>query len=69
MGVDFSGCDRLVSQHTLDGTEVGTSFQQVGCERMAEGVWTDIFGDAGFLCQRFNQVKNHDAGNAISSSG
>ena len=40
MGVDFSGCDRLVSQHTLDGTEVGTSFQQVGCERMAEGVWT-----------------------------
>ena len=27
MGVDFSGCDRLVSQHTLNGTEVGTSFQ------------------------------------------
>jgi len=69
MGVDFSGRNRLVSQHTLDGAEVGTSFQQVGGEGMAEGVRTDIFGDAGFLCQLFNQVKNHDAGNAISPSG
>lgn len=42
MGVDFSGRNRLVSQHTLDGAEVGTSFQQVGGEGMAEGVRTDI---------------------------
>ena len=61
MGVDFSGRNRLVSQHTLDGAEVGTSFQQVGGEGMAEGVRTDVFGDAGLLRQFLDEMEYHDA--------
>ena len=32
MGINFGCCDGLVSQHTLYGTQVRASFQQVGSE-------------------------------------
>lgn len=61
MGIDFRRGNALVAQHALDGSQVGTSFQQVGGKGVAEGVWTDVFGDAGFVGQFFNEVEYHDA--------
>lgn len=40
----------------------------MGCKGVAECVWTDIFGDTGFLCEFFNHVEHHDAGNIIAPS-
>lgn len=42
MGIDFRRGNALVAQHALDGSQVGTSFQQVGGKGVAEGVWTDV---------------------------
>ena len=28
---------------------------------MAEGVWADVFGDVGLLCQFFDKMEYHDA--------
>ena len=61
VGIDFRRGNALVAQHALDGSQVGTSFQQVGGKGVAEGMWTDVFGDAGFLSQFFNEVEYHDA--------
>ena len=69
MGINFGCCDGFVSQHTLYGTQVRASFQQVGSEGMTEGVRADIFGDTGFLRQLLYQVKNHDAGDTVSPAG
>jgi hypothetical protein len=49
VGVDFCGGDFFVSQHCLDGAEVGSTFQQVGGEGVAEGVGAYRFVDAGCL--------------------
>ncbi len=51
MCVNFCCSDRFVAQHTLYGAQVGSSFKQVGGKGMAEGVRTDVFGDAGLLRQ------------------
>ena len=51
MCVNFCCSDRFVTQHTLYGAQVGASFKQVGGKGMAEGVRTDVFGDAGLLRQ------------------
>lgn len=69
MRINFRGCNGLMTQHTLDGTEVGATFEQVRGEGMTEGMGTDIFGDAGLFRQLLNQVENHDAGDAVSPSG
>lgn len=61
MGIDFRRGNALVAQHALDGSQVGASFQQVGSKGVAEGMWTDVFGDAGFAGQFFNEVEYHDA--------
>ena len=62
MGVDFSGRNRLVSQHTMGGAEVGPSFQQVGGERMTEGMGTYVFMDTGGLRLLLDDMKYHDTG-------
>ena len=61
MCVNFCCSDRFVAQHTLYGAQVGSSFKQVGGKGMAEGVRTDVFGDAGLLCQFLNEMEYHDA--------
>ena len=51
MCIDFSGGDGFMSQHALDGPQIGAAFQQMGGEGVAERMGTDILGDAGFFCQ------------------
>ena len=43
MHIDFCGGNILVSQHSLNSTQVGTAFQQMGGETVAEGMRAYIF--------------------------
>lgn len=43
VGINLGGADAFVSQHTLDGTQVGTAFEQMGGERVAESMGADAF--------------------------
>ena len=44
--VDFRGRDLGVSQHFLNRPQVGTAFDEVGGETVAEGVGTHVFPNA-----------------------
>ena len=59
MGIDFGGGDAFVPQHLLHGAEVGATFHKVRGERVAEGVRTDGFGDAGRCSQCLDNQKDH----------
>ncbi len=59
--VNFCCSDGFVAQHALYGAQVGASFKQVSGKGMAEGVRTDVLGDAGLLCQFLDKVEYHDA--------
>ena len=68
MCIDFSGGDRFMSQHALDGPQIGAAFQQMGGEGVAERMRTDILGDAGFFRQLLSMMKHHDAGEMVTPS-
>ena len=57
--VDFGGSDALVAQHLLDGTQIGTTFKQMGCKTVAQRVGTDDLAHSGKLTQLFDNVENH----------
>ena len=61
MHVDFCGAYVFVAEHGLYATEVGASLQQMGGKAVAEGVGTDVFGDAGPLCVFLDEDKEADA--------
>ncbi len=46
VGVDLGRADVGVAEHGLDTAEVGAVHEEVGGERVAKGVWSDVFGDA-----------------------
>jgi hypothetical protein len=48
VGVDLSRADVSVAKKRLDGADVGAVHEQVGSERVAESVGSDVFCDAGF---------------------
>jgi hypothetical protein len=37
-----------MAEEGLDGTDVGAALEEVGCERMAEGMAIDSLGEVGF---------------------
>ena len=41
VGIDFGCTDTFVSQHSLDGAQVGSALQQVGGKAVSEGVGRD----------------------------
>ena len=43
----FGRADILVSEHGLDGSQVGASFQELRGKAVAEGVRADVLADAG----------------------
>ena len=49
MGIDLGGGDIAVPQHRLNRAQVGAIHQQVGGERVAQGVGSDMLRDAGCL--------------------
>lgn len=69
VGIDFGGADALMSEHTLNGAEVGATLEKVGGKRVAEGVGADglLQPDAGG--QLFDDMENHDAGDIFAEAG
>jgi hypothetical protein len=47
MGIDHGRGEVLVPQEFLDGSDVVAGFEQVRGKRMAEGVTSNVFDDAG----------------------
>jgi hypothetical protein len=39
VGIDFCGTDAFVSQHGLNGTQIGPSLKQRSSKGMAQGMW------------------------------
>ena len=58
-----------MSQHHLYGPQVGTSLEQMSGKAVTEGVRTDVFGDAYLLGQLFDEVKHHNARDAVTPTG
>ena len=67
MRIDFGGGNLFMSQHLLDSKQVGSPFQQVGGERMTEGMGTYVFMDTGGLRLLLDDMKYHDTGEGRSS--
>ena len=67
VGVYFGGSDAFMSQHALDGTQVGSAFQQVGGEGMPEGVGADVLLKPGGIGQLFDEMEDRDAGDVLAS--
>ena len=61
VGVDFGCFDAFMSQHGLDSTQVGSAFQQMSGELMAECVGADVFFQSDAACQLLYYMKHHDA--------
>ena len=43
VSVDLRRRNGFMSQHRLDGTQVGTALEQMGGKTVAQGVWTVRF--------------------------
>lgn len=61
MGVDLGGSDAFVSQHFLDGAQVGPAFDEVGGKTVPEGVRADVFLEPYTLNLFFDDEKYHHA--------
>ena len=59
--IDFCGTDRFVAQHGLDGTQIGSTFEETGGETMAKGVGTYGFLNTCSLHEFLDEVEDHDA--------
>lgn len=65
VGVNLGSGDVGVSEHGLDGADVGAVHEEVGGEAMAQGMWGNVFGDAGhfgvFLDDAFDGTRGETA--------
>ena len=57
--VDLGCGDALVTQHLLDGAQVGTALEQVGGETVAQGVGADDLAHSGQFTQLLDDMENH----------
>ena len=65
--VYLGGTQIFVSQHILNGTQVGTSFHQVCGKAMAEGVRRDFLGYTGLPGIVLDEDEEGDAGEFLAS--
>ena len=68
VGVDFRCAHAGVTEHLLDGQEVGAAFQEMCGEAVAEGVRTDGLGDAVLFGEVFHDEEDHLAGEACATA-
>lgn len=59
--VDFGSGNLFVSQHALDGTQIGSSLKQMRGEGVTESVRTDGFPNSGKTDILPDYVENHNA--------
>ena len=62
MHINLCGGDRFVTEHSLDGSEVGSAFEQTSGKAVAKGVGRDCFVYACLLNKVANDVEHHNAG-------
>lgn len=68
MGIDLGGHNRLVTQHLLNGTEVGSTIDQMGCKGVTQGVGANDLSYANRLCRDLYNVKDRDAGEVVTEA-
>ena len=68
MGINLGGCDAFVSEHLLDGAQVGAAFYQVGGKGVAEGMRGDVLGDPRQADQVFEEQEDHHAGELAAAA-
>src|SRR5690606_23333307 len=59
VSIDFGSRNALMTKHILYSSQVGAAFYQVTGKRVAEGVGTDIFFQADFCREAFDDDKDH----------
>lgn len=57
-----------MAEHLLDGAQVGATFEQMGGERVAQGVRRYVFAYACKFGVAFDDVEYHHAGKAASAA-
>jgi hypothetical protein len=61
VGVDLGGGDAFVSEHFLDGAQVGTTFDEMSSKTMPEGMRADVFLEPDAFDLFLNDEKYHHA--------
>ena len=61
MGVDFGGCYRLVAEHGLYGSQVGSSVEQCCSKAVPECVGANVLFNACHCHKFLYQVEHHYA--------
>ena len=65
VSVDLGSTDVAVTEEGLDRAEVGAIHEKIGSKRVAEGMWSDMFGNAGetsiFFDNAFNRAGSETA--------
>lgn len=56
MCVDLSGREIGVTEHLLDGAQIGAILEQVRRKRVTQHVWRDFFRDAGIFRPSLNDL-------------
>lgn len=59
-GVDFGSRYLLMSEHHLDGSQIGSALEQMGGKRMTEGMGRDLLLDARLLTVTLDDIEHHD---------
>ena len=66
--VDLGSRDLLMSQHHLDGSQIGPALQQVGRKRVAESMGRYLLLHIGLLAITLHDVEDHDARQLLSET-
>ena len=66
--VYLGGGDGFVTEHSLDGTQIGTSFEQGGSKGVAECVGGNFFLYTCFLHEVFDHEEHHDSGEGFAAT-
>src|SRR5215470_18269228 len=67
LGVTLGSCEALVSEQFLNGAKVGSLFEHVGAESVAESVGMDVRGKALGDSDAFDDTSDAAGGEAASS--
>ncbi len=64
LGIALGGGEAFVAEHLLNGAEVGSFFEHVGAEGVAEGVGVDVGGEAAAEGDGFDDTADAAGGEA-----
>ncbi len=59
MGVYFGRRDAFVSEHLLNGPQIGATFQQVRGKCVAKGMRAHLFLDSTLFASLFHNLEDH----------